>query len=334
MRATRRRVWAGAWLALAFTVWVAWVIVFVGESDPLTFVIASAWPAVFAVPGVWSLVAVVRRRVWGALAPLAASGALLVGPIGAVSWGRPGEPLESDVRVLTYNIEHGVHGWDKVAEVIRAADPDILCLQEVAIAWPERPDDPLLRYLEDFHWFRMRTSGLLIASRFPLTGQAILPVQKTKDDYLLIAHTEVDGRRITVMNTHLLPFCGGHYNQADVLNWPKNFSEAARDRRMQLRLVLDEVASRDGPVILCGDLNRNPTGPEYGWMTRELTDSYAAAGRGFGYTSNSFALGQRIDYVLSRGFETVQAGPAPGQASDHKPYSAVLRLRDASGAAQ
>jgi endonuclease/exonuclease/phosphatase family metal-dependent hydrolase len=42
------------------------------------------------------------------------------------------------LRVMTYNIEAGNHDLTRIAEVIRAAAPDVVGLQEVDVHWSER----------------------------------------------------------------------------------------------------------------------------------------------------------------------------------------------------
>src|SRR5687768_5205621 len=66
---------------------------------------------------------------------LAVAVAVACSPPAAVNGGNT---PAGGVRVMTYNIQAGGGGLGKVADVIRAAAPDIVALQEVDVHWSER----------------------------------------------------------------------------------------------------------------------------------------------------------------------------------------------------
>lgn len=78
----------------------------------------------------------------------------------------------------------------------------------------------------------------------------------------------------------------------------------AHDRRIrEIARVRQPIAAdltADRSVIVQGDLNHPPTGPEYlEWRLLGLTDAYAAAGTGPGATIKAHDPNRRIDYVLT-----------------------------------
>src|SRR5690606_2712673 len=119
--------------------------------------------------------------------------------------------------------------------------------------------------------------GLAIFSRRPLSGfrRLVLPSPpvefdffgetKTPTDRLLIgASTEIDGRRLTVYNTHLLAFF-----------MLKTSSEVHSGQRDQVGEVL---RAADGPTLLTGDFNvSRPESlieqyEEFGFQTAQKTE--------------------------------------------------------------
>ncbi|MGZ3458528.1 MAG: endonuclease/exonuclease/phosphatase family protein, partial [Archangium sp.] len=62
--------------------------------------------------------------------------AALVAPVPLMASVAPavvGTQREGDLRVMTFNIQSGHEGVDKVAEAIRSEAPDIVALQEVDV---------------------------------------------------------------------------------------------------------------------------------------------------------------------------------------------------------
>lgn len=297
-----------------------------GEANVPLLLIAQSSPVYYAIPLLWSVLRAIRCRS-GAGIPWLVPGLLAwLGPLMGFGWAQARPTDAPTIRVVTFNVEHTRHGFDKVADALRRADADIVCLQESPLDFPSPQADAYTRFLDEHHWFRLRESGLLIASRFPITGKAILPLQIEKGDYILAATVDVRGTPVTVLDTHLIPVHGGHYPLTDVAALPKNLADVRRFRERQMRDVLTEVDARDGPIILCGDFNRNPFGPEYAAIRRRLEDTWADVGRGYGFTSGDPVLSQRVDYVLTRGFRTHRAWVEPVRASDHAPYVAEISL--------
>jgi endonuclease/exonuclease/phosphatase (EEP) superfamily protein YafD len=75
------------------------------------------------------------------------------------------------------------------------------------------------------------------------------------------------------------------------------------------------------PLIITGDFNSTPDSAAMATIYKhsDLVDSWQAVSKGDGFTFNSSTPTKRIDYVLARGINAVQATVIDTQASDHRP---------------
>jgi endonuclease/exonuclease/phosphatase (EEP) superfamily protein YafD len=78
---------------------------------------------------------------------------------------------------------------------------------------------------------------------------------------------------------------------------------------------------------VAGDFNNPPRGVLYRRMSVQLSDSFRAAGGGFGYTFRSDFPAMRIDYIwCAPGVRVVRCRTVRSRASDHLPVIADIRL--------
>jgi endonuclease/exonuclease/phosphatase family metal-dependent hydrolase len=241
------------------------------------------------------------------------------------------------VRVLTYNIHHGVGldgvlDLDRTARVIAGADVDAAALQEV-----DRHFGPRSGYVDQAGWLGDRLGlqvafgvvvdrgpidtaspggphrqyGIALLSRSPIAepNSLLLPRPRGGEQRgLLGAHVEVDGVPVRVLCTHLQV-------------------RSRTERLAQAREVAASVAAADGPVVVMGDLNARPGAPELAPLTDILVDAWITAGHGDGYTFEAAAPYARIDYVLtSPNVVARQAAVLVTEASDHRPVVADLAI--------
>lgn len=235
-----------------------------------------------------------------------------------------------ELRVMTFNIQSGLRGLDKVAEVIRTAHPDIVALQEVDRGSRRAGGLDQTAVLAEqtgltYH-AHIRTTdlyggayGIALLSRFPLEAleEYPLPVPRGSEPRTL-AHAlmQVDGREVSVYFTHLIrrPFNG------DI-------------RVRQSALIAALLAKDPRPKLLMGDLNDDPDSRPVRLLRRSLTDVVAASGQGSAGTYPlplPFSPTLRIDYVLAcDSFEPVRSEVLHVGASDHYPVVADVRLKPA-----
>ncbi|AEI64549.1 endonuclease/exonuclease/phosphatase family protein [Corallococcus macrosporus] len=230
-----------------------------------------------------------------------------------------------ELRVMTFNIQSGVRGLERVAHVIRAAVPDVVALQEVDVGSTRArgldQTEELSRLTGLKYRAHFRTTdlfggayGIAVLSRFPLEAlaQYPLPVPRGAEPRTLAhAVVDVDGREVSVYLTHLIrrPFNGG-------------------TRVRQSAYVAGLLARDSRPKVLMGDLNDGPDSRSTRLLRRGLQDVVADTGTlGGTYPLPLFLPTLRIDYVLAcDAFTPVSSRVLRVDASDHYPVVADLRL--------
>ncbi|MBN1205968.1 MAG: endonuclease/exonuclease/phosphatase family protein [Myxococcaceae bacterium] len=234
----------------------------------------------------------------------------------------------TELRVMTFNIQSGARGLDGVIEVIRAAHPDIVALQEVdrgsrrangldqTAVIAERTG---LVYHAHFRTTDLHGGayGIALLSRFPLEALAQYPLPVPRGaEPRTVAHAllQVAGREVSVYVTHLI-------------RQPFN-----SDARMRQSALIAGLLARDSrPKLLMGDLNDGPDSRTVRLLQRGLTDVFAASGQGPDGTYPlplPFSPAMRIDYVLAcDAFEPLRSEVLRVGASDHYPVVADVRLK-------
>lgn len=261
--------------------------------------------------------------------------ALIIGTIMAAACAPPAR--QQTLRVMSYNIAAGHGDLAAIEDVIRAAAPDIVGLQEVDVHWSTRSrfedQAALLGTRLGMHVrfgpiYRLpatdsgpeREFGLAILSRRPIVefhNHEITRLSTQPGDTVprsmpgfIEARVEVNGIRVRVFNTHL---------------------DYRADPRVRIRQVSDMLAvmdNADGATILTGDLNAPPHAAELAPLLTRLRDAWQEGDTGWTYPADEPA--RRIDYVLLSDHFTVRSARVmPSTASDHRPVVADLLLSHA-----
>jgi endonuclease/exonuclease/phosphatase family metal-dependent hydrolase len=222
----------------------------------------------------------------------------------------------TQLTVMSYNVLSLRRGTALVADVIRACDPDVVCVQEAPrfLFWRRKCRD-----LAERSGLRIVTGGrpagamLLLARpslRVVARRDVKLPWHPPKHRRgLAIGTFDVGGREVVVASAHL--------------------SLDPAERLRQGRQVLDVLAAFAAPVVLAGDMNDNAGDATWALLAGTLTDAWAAAPVGDGLTSTAAHPHKRIDGVfVDRRLRVVSCGvpDVPGlvEASDHRPLVAVI----------
>lgn len=234
-------------------------------------------------------------------------------------------PSEGDLRVMTFNIQSGRQGLDKVAGLIRSASPDIVALQEVDVhtrraGGVDQPAE-LSQHTGLPYYAHFRTTalyggdyGVAILSRFPLESveQRPLPVEPGAEPRTVVRILmHMHGQEVSVYLTHLTrrPFNG--------------------DIRMRQSAAIMKWMDEDPrPKLLMGDMNDTPNSNAVRLFKRELLDAFALRGQG---AADTYPLpiipNARIDYVLTNDrFMPRSSQVLRVKASDHYPVVADLTL--------
>jgi endonuclease/exonuclease/phosphatase family metal-dependent hydrolase len=229
------------------------------------------------------------------------------------------------VRVLSYNVRSLRDDPAAVARVVRALEPDVVCLQEVPrfLRWRSKR-----RRLA-------RACGLSVASGRRAAGLAVLAGPRARvvhREYhllervprlhrrgLAVAVLEFPGARLIAASTHL-----------DLRDEPR------RAHTGEIVGILERVrAARPAPVVLTGDVNEEPGGASWTLLAGRFQDAHAVAPEGGAATFPARNPGRRIDGVFADPeIEVIGCGvPAEATvaadypaATDHLPVLATLRL--------
>lgn len=153
-----------------------------------------------------------------------------------------------DISVVTYNVFNDSVSFEPryplIVEALRETKADIVALQEVpprqevtrrlasTLGYPDWAEVVFVR--PDDGW----TEGLAVLSRFPVLEQEDIDLRPGIPNCLR-ARIDAPGGPVDVFNAHF------HHRDTAL-------------RANELRIVLDEVARGDVPVVLCGDFNALP----------------------------------------------------------------------------
>ena len=226
----------------------------------------------------------------------------------------PVRPLEvQPFTIATFNIRFARH-VDRALEVLRS-DPalvaaDVLVLQEMDSAGVERIARELrfnyVYFPSAIHPWSHREFGCAVLSPWPLDEPKKLPLPHASfvtnvRRAATLATVHRGNQRIRVVAVHL----------------PPSGSVSDEERREQVRLLAESVASSADPVVMAGDFNGRRVGPwltrlGFTWVTQHLPGTGRALGHWWSY-----------DHVFIRGLEPVTTAPASGVvdprgASDHR----------------
>lgn len=222
------------------------------------------------------------------------------------------------MKVLSYNVLSLRRGTDRVANVIKACDADVVCVQEAPrfLFWRRK-----CRALAARAGYTVVTGGRP-AGAVLLLAKPHMKAVRTKDVKLpwhpplhrrgmAIGVFDVDGRDVTVASTHL------------------SLDDA--ERRGQVDLVLAHLNAFGTPVILAGDVNETPDDEAWQVLATALADAYETAPKGNGLTSTAEHPRRRLDAIfVDRRLRVEECGvpdvPGLTAASDHLPVLATVRF--------
>jgi endonuclease/exonuclease/phosphatase family metal-dependent hydrolase len=250
---------------------------------------------------------------------------------------------------MTYNI-HGCVGTDRrceperVANVIRRYQPDVVALQEVDVGQGRSGGLHQARHIADLtnlsaHFTSAReTDGghygnaILTHHPYELRAEGILPVRRGEVRAAQWLRLSLPEGYLDVVNTHLSLHFFERLAQARAL-----FSDDP---------TLPEVSREKAPfaalsgamerLILCGDFNSGRLSPIYFWLRRRLLDAQRAGGRSGRATWPARCPFLRLDHVwvgsdLRVERVDVPRDPAIVQASDHLPIIVDLTIETGKG---
>jgi endonuclease/exonuclease/phosphatase family metal-dependent hydrolase len=228
---------------------------------------------------------------------------------------------DETVRLLSYNIRSLRDDRRAVARVIRAIDPDVLCIQEAPrfLFWRRK-----CRWLAAATGLQIASGGRSAAANMILVRPGIAveaahSVLFSKDPRLhqrglALALLRLGRRRVVAAGTHLD-------------GWPEPRLRHVRE----LFAALDAFVPEGVPFALAGDFNDDPGSAVWDALSARGVDSFAAVGSGDGFTLNVTEPTRRIDAIFaSPGLTPRSAAEVDSAdvriASDHRPFVAELEF--------
>lgn len=210
------------------------------------------------------------------------------------------------LRVLSYNMRSLRDDRAALVRVVRAAAPDVVCVQEAPKWWRWRSRCADLARRCDLFF----VTGGLPAGNNILMANVRVEVEST-GDYLL---TRRFGLHQRGMATAVCSLGGARFRLVGT-----HLDMAAPDRRLHVGEIFAALGPLDEPVILCADVNEHPGQPAWEALAAVLPESGAGT------------RGRRIDGIFASPALTMRSAavidsPDARIASDHLPLLAELEL--------
>ncbi len=304
-----------------------------GEELPIIGLFNTMLPALL-LPAIALAIAWLAARRWKLALLMAPAMLALLSGYGRLFVPRPNPaPTAPQVSVLTFNLHAERVALMPMVAVIRAANADIVALQELS---PEAAAT-FRAQIGDLYPYQ----ALHLHPNNPVMGQGVLSKHPLRDSVywqvamwhqrVLVTVGDID---IALYNVHPhIPFA----------RRPNGLAFDATHRGQDIADILARAGGEGMPVILAGDFNMTDRCAHYRWVTQNYRDAFREVGRGFGFTFPDFSsptalprglprvalplpLLTRIDYVFySAHFQAADAlvWPSAG-GSDHRPVLARL----------
>lgn len=228
---------------------------------------------------------------------------------------------ENTLRIMSYNIHGGVGldgvvDYERIANVIKRVDPDVVAIQEVdSVTDRSNKKDVLLEIAKDALMYH--TYAPAIYYRGGKYGIGILSKEKPKNFYYLPLPGREEERTFLVVEFDNYYFCCTH------------LSLTPEDQLASIPILRKEAAKAQKPLFIAGDLNATPESA----TIKELENDFQILTNSSWNTFPADKPDSCIDYIAAYKtsdtpfslfsnavwYETV--------ASDHRPVVADIRFR-------
>jgi endonuclease/exonuclease/phosphatase family metal-dependent hydrolase len=304
-----------------------------------------------------------KWRLFFSLAPLCIFYKLVLAVVGLHFGKNDLQAGAGRLKVMTWNV-HGLGIYDhpvdktvpdRILEVIKEQQPDILCLTEFYTNWDNAMTPHTGRFLQEggFKEYRFiydNTLGTKIYvgtafySRYPLSN--FKTIQLARNIKMLQCDVTLPGKRkMRNYFIHLQSFMlqdneknlieevknnNRSLEMSESKSFARRFNAAYEKRAVQTDSAAGIIAQSPYPVLICGDLNDLPGSYTYTTLRGKLGDAFAEQGLGLGRTYNRILPTLRIDYIFYdpamlhiTGFKS----PRLSALSDHNPVIACFELK-------
>lgn len=269
------------------------------------------------------------------------------------------EANTTKIRVLTYNIDafgqfapSKPSRMDSLLAFVNRKNPDVMCFQEFYVynKGTKVSEKNIIKILKKYPYHYIHypmaeevfSLGLAIFSKYPIDYKGICSFSKGYYS-TIYADIVVNKKTIRVFNHHMESnkFSSDerkHYEDLvgdfsaqqlhDVLmQFSTKMNEAYSVRAKQSDLVAKTISESPYPVIVCGDFNDVPVSYTYTTIKKNLIDTYASVGTGYGNTYSHKLFPFRIDYIMvDPAFHPISSRVPHVKYSDHYPVIAEVAL--------
>jgi vancomycin resistance protein VanJ len=228
------------------------------------------------------------------------------------------------ITAMTFNVLTSNKDTDALVHAIRAAQPDILGMQELTKSKRAALQAAFSNELP-YHTFDNPNSfgnvGLMTGFPIEIARPITLPTAQPA----LYARLRVHDQQVHVFVAHLTP---NHLFKNPAINLATAASNAFVRRAAEITFLREELRGLSSPALLLCDCNLTDTSQAHAELSAFLSDSFRETGWGLRNTNAADILPlQRVDYVWhSAGLIAITAEVGQAGGSDHLPVIVQLRL--------
>lgn len=262
------------------------------------------------------------------------------------------------IKIMTWNVKcFDLYNWsmnketgEKMMNLIRKENPDVLCLQEF---YTDENKFHNLEFLRDqlgfkyVHFYKTLTLrktdhwGLATLSKYPIVLTKELKFENSKHNACLVTDIQINDRKMRVLNTHLqsIHLAYSDYIYIDQVKSNIKLSDVEKTksifRKLQKAYIyraqqLEQIKTScfNHHTILCGDFNDIPLSYTYQFLSKNMQDAFIEKGSGFSRTMNMVVPYLRIDYILaSQDMQFNSYKRIKKNLSDHYPVISTLEMK-------
>ncbi|MBS1723209.1 MAG: endonuclease/exonuclease/phosphatase family protein [Armatimonadetes bacterium] len=230
------------------------------------------------------------------------------------------------LKVMSFNVEHGWHGVEKIAQIVRDEGVDAFALQECGLGSDADAIAELKKLLPDYTF--LSDSSRTSATRLPLLSQRTVSLTPFEMSWSILEQDVLfHGTTVRILNVHSPSYLPDATLRRPFPQWFARWGEVATEQHHLLDTELQVISHDKSPTVLCGDFNMTPVGGRYQKLARVAKDTFATVGQGLGYTSPSRFPTRRIDFIWSfPGVRPIECHTVDRDASDHAAVVAALSV--------
>ncbi|MEI7595479.1 MAG: endonuclease/exonuclease/phosphatase family protein [Bacteroidota bacterium] len=278
-------------------------------------------------------------------------------------------PIDSTmIKVMSYNVKNfDVYNYtldwnykyetrNKIFDLLKEENPDILCFQEYYYENTKKfkTTDTLKTFLKANHFFAAfpvenRKSdffGIAIFTKYQIVNKGKIEFETKGANSCIFLDVLINKDTVRIYNLHFesIRFQKHDYEFAQKVSDSLSdqselklkqgarvlftkLNRAFKYRAKQSELVEEHIKTCKYPTILCGDFNDTPISYAYKRIYKHLNDAFINAGTGLGTTyAGKIIPAYRIDYIFhSDDFQPFNFNIIKKQYSDHYPITCYLK---------